>query len=554
MASLEAPQSQDVEISQLGGHRYAPGTELLYDSGMGSQFSTLQHVKRGDSHILLVPQPSLTDPNDPLRWSSAKKWVTLLNGIWYSFNGAVTGPIMAAGMIPLTITFNTTLTRLSYANGATLVCQGAATTLWMPFAVKYGRRPVYLLSNLLMLVACVWLGLASTGPYTPFIIGRAFLGIFEAPIEAICPSTVTDLFFLHERGEKVSLYGLAVLSGNEIGPLISAFIIQSLGMNWAFFIVAMLIGASLISMFFSMPETRYLGPRPTILASHDLIDTSSTKPTVQYHEKVETAGTQISHLEQRETVDLRTYLQELRFWGKGDPNVNLLHTFIRPFVLIAYPTVAWSSLIYGLSLSWNVILGATTAQLFAPPPYEFDSSAQGLVFLSPLIGSLVGSYICGPFADTVANYYTKKNDGVREPEMRLPTCAIAAVITFIGAVVAGVTYNYRTHWAGPIVGYGILSAGAQMGATLAMTYSLDCHKELSAELMVTVSVAKSFIAWIWTWCINDWIVSSGLMTVFCIVAAINVAGYLTTLILYWKGKDIRVWIQKKDFLSLLGVN
>ncbi|KAK4541284.1 hypothetical protein LTR36_008200 [Oleoguttula mirabilis] len=554
MASLHATRSPDDEPLEIGGHRYVPGTEMLYDSGMRSQLSTLQHVKKGDSHILLVPQPSLTDPNDPLCWSNAKKWITLLNGIWYSFNGAITGPIMAAGMIGLTVTFDTTLQRMTYANGATLACQGAATTLWMPFAVKYGRRPVYLLSNLLMLVACIWLGIAATGTYTPFIIGRAFLGIFEAPIEALCPSTVTDLFFLHERGEKVSLYGLSVLSGNELGPVASAFIIQSLGMKWAFFIVAMFIGASLISMFLTMPETRYSGSRPTLHASQDPGECSSTKSAVYHHEKLPEAGTQVQHIEQQETVDRSTYLQGLKFWSKGEPTVNLLHTFVRPFVLLAYPTVAWSSLIYGLSLSWNVILGATTAQLFAPPPYGFDSSAQGLVFLSPFIGSLVGTYVCGPFADTVANYYTKRNDGVREPEMRLPTCAIAAIITFIGAVIAGVTYHYGTHWAGPVVGYGILSAGAQMGATLAMTYSLDCHKELSAELMVTISVVKSLIAWIWTWFINEWIISSGVLTVFCIIAAINVAAYLTTLILYWKGKDIRAWIQKKDLIGLLGVN
>jgi hypothetical protein len=30
----------------------------------------------------------------------------------------------------------------------------------------------------------------------------------------------------------------------------------------------------------------------------------------------------------------------------------------------------------------------------------------------------------------------------------------------------------------PVVGLGVLSVGSQMGATLAMSYSLDCHKEV----------------------------------------------------------------------------
>ena len=81
-------------------------------------------------------------------------------------------------------------------------------------------------------------------------------------------------------------------------------------------------------------------------------------------------------------------------------------------------------------------------------------------------------------ADNIANWATKKNRGIREPEMRLPACAIAVVLTFFGALIASLTYQAHTHWAGPIVGFGVLSAGAQMGATLAMAYSLDCHKEV----------------------------------------------------------------------------
>lgn len=75
-----------------------PGTEVLYDLGTSEAIHNLQHVKHGDSHILLVPQPSITDARDPLRWTTSKKWIVLFNAVWYSFNGGVTGPIMAAGV------------------------------------------------------------------------------------------------------------------------------------------------------------------------------------------------------------------------------------------------------------------------------------------------------------------------------------------------------------------------------------------------------------------------------------------------------------------------
>ena len=111
----------------------APGTELLFESGKpGVSTHGLQFVQdRDGNHIVLVPQPSLADPNDPLRWSRLKKLGTFLNGVTYAFMGSVTGPIMAAGMIPLSEKFGESLQKLTYANGATLICQGFGNIFWM---------------------------------------------------------------------------------------------------------------------------------------------------------------------------------------------------------------------------------------------------------------------------------------------------------------------------------------------------------------------------------------------------------------------------------------
>ncbi|KAJ5537758.1 hypothetical protein N7494_007237 [Penicillium frequentans] len=529
-------------------HSSAPGTELLIDQDNSDTIQHYQHVAHGDSHLLLVPQPSLTDPNDPLLWPRWKKWTVFGNGLFYSFNGGVTGPMMAGGMIGLSVFFQRPLSDIAYSNGATLICQGFGTLLWMPMTVKFGRRPVYLLSNFLMGIACIWLAIASEKTFPNLVCARAFLGLFEAPIEAIVPSTIADIFFLHERGEMIALYGLSVLGGNELGPLFSAYIIEYLSLRWAFFIIAISIGVSLALMTFLMPETIFEGHRPIIVpvSSYDSKEESKQEEAEKHSSE---------HIETEErvsgeslTVTKRTYMQDLfRFTANKD--VSLWALFKRPFILMAYPTVLWSSLIYGMSLSWNVILGIIVAQLFSPPPYYFTSGSQGLVFLSPLVGSLLGTYLCGPLADRTATWFTARNNGVREPEMRLPTCIMAAFLTFLGALISGLTYNVKTHWAGPIIGFGVLSAGAQMGATLAISYSLDCHKELSAEIMVTISCLKSLVAWIWTWCINDWLSASGILTVFMVIATVNVLVYGTTIIFHFYGKSIRIWIHKSNFMG-----
>ncbi|KAJ5086586.1 hypothetical protein NUU61_007893 [Penicillium alfredii] len=527
-------------------HFRAPGTEILFDEGssdvgLSDRLHQLKHRTKGDSRVLLVPQPSTNNPNDPLNWSTTKKSLAFFNGCWYAFMGAITGPIMAAGMNQLSKSFGKTMQQLTYANGACLINQGVWNCIWMPFAVKYGRRPIYLASTFLMILACIWLAIASNKDYTTFIVGRAFLGAWEAPIESIVPSTVTDMFFLHNRGELVAIYGLAVLGGNELGPMFSGFIVQALGMDWAFWIVAIFIAANLVCMFCFMPETKFTGPRPQILPPSRSASESSTK------------GLEEISVDELQPVPKKSWLEELKFWSRGDPNVNLLHVFLRPFVLMAYPTVVWSCFVYGLALSWNVILGAIVAQLFTPPPYGFNSNAQGLFFLSPFVGSLFGVYFSGPCGDWIANFFTKHNRGIREPEMRLPTCLAAAFFTFFGALWFGLSYEHQMHWAMPVVGAGILSVGSQMGTTLGMNYALDCHQELSVEIMVTIAALKSCIAWIWTWVINDFITTCGVLSVFMTVAAINVAIYLIYIPFYYRGKQIRLWVHQKNFFQAAGL-
>lgn len=119
-----APSTTDDRDGIVADSRHVPGTELLYDLSQGDDADanfvhSLQHVRKGDSHVLLVPQPSLTDPNDPLLWSRIKKSSAFANGLAYSFLGAVTGPIMAAGR-------ETLLARYFFAAPLTFSRHGAA--------------------------------------------------------------------------------------------------------------------------------------------------------------------------------------------------------------------------------------------------------------------------------------------------------------------------------------------------------------------------------------------------------------------------------------------
>ncbi len=61
------------------------------------------------------------------------------------------------------------------------------------------------------------------------------------------------------------------------------------------------------------------------------------------------------------------------------------------------------------------------------------------------------------------------------------------------------------------------------------------------------------MAWVWTWVIDDWIDKDGMLTVFMVIASVNVAVHLTTIVLYYRGKRIRIWIAERTFLGQRGL-
>jgi len=51
--------------------------------------------------------------------------------------------------------------------------------------------------------------------------------------------------------------------------------------------------------------------------------------------------------------------------------------------------------------------------------YGFESYQVGLCFVAAIIGSVLGIFAGGHFSDWVADYFTKRNGGVRDPEVRM---------------------------------------------------------------------------------------------------------------------------------------
>jgi len=76
--------------------------------------------------------------------------------------------------------------------------QGLGNLVWMPLIIKYGRRPMYLISFTIYCVTAIWVGVSTQ--YANTLVARIVMGLAAGSGECLAPLTISDIFFLHERG------------------------------------------------------------------------------------------------------------------------------------------------------------------------------------------------------------------------------------------------------------------------------------------------------------------------------------------------------------------
>lgn len=81
-----------------------------------------------------------------------------------------------------------------------------------------GRRPVYLVSMLLS--SALQLASAYCTTYGTLMACRVLVSVFICPPQSIGASTVSEVFFVHQKGQKMGIWALLVSVGSTIAPLI----------------------------------------------------------------------------------------------------------------------------------------------------------------------------------------------------------------------------------------------------------------------------------------------------------------------------------------------
>jgi MFS family permease len=122
----------------------------------------------------------------------------------------------------------------SYAAGCGSLCIGAF--FMIPFALTFGRRPVYLFSTAAQLAICIWSAKMET--VADFMMVNILSCFFGALSEVIVQMTVADIYFVHQRGLINSIYVWFMNSGANLAPLAAGYITVAHGWRMVWWWIA----------------------------------------------------------------------------------------------------------------------------------------------------------------------------------------------------------------------------------------------------------------------------------------------------------------------------
>ncbi|CAN9204248.1 unnamed protein product [Alternaria alternata] len=499
----------------------------------------LDNSKRSGG-IVLSPQPS-DDPNDPLNWSLKWKCLHLLI---LAFGSAVTNAtttMLTPGLEPLTEQFQSNesdistwiLTAPTFWTSAAAFVAVAGTDVW-------GRRPFYVWSVVLLALTNFAAYLSSTFPM--LAIARTAGGLFSAPLFTLLTATISDVFFVHQRGRSIAVWNLMLNSGAQVGQIIAGFVTDAFGVSANFLITAFIYAALIPVFYLTIFESAYFKRKTDdVTTIHVQVD----KLSAEYDEE----DLKSSVRPPRQTYNERLVLSRGRLSEK-----SFFKGIIKPLGLITSPIVFYSCFLNTTVFLFLAGMSTFMSILLSSPPYDLTPSQIGLTNLPLFVAGLLSGPFFGWMSDASVNLMARHNGtskGMVEPEFRLVLLLVSTPITMAGLIGLGASFQNSLPLVWILVWMTVTNMGSVAGVQIAIAYVIDCHPEHSAQAFSSINMISAGAVTVGLTPMIGWLEVDGPMAVFGTLASAAAIVTGAALPLYVFGKRIRAWYESAAWAQKL---
>ncbi|KAH8895699.1 MFS general substrate transporter [Thozetella sp. PMI_491] len=183
---------------------------------------------------------------------STRRWVVTII-MFTSFVSPMTATIYFPALNPLAADLGVSVGLINLTLTTYMIFQSFGPTLFGDLGDMAGRRPAYIISLALYLVAN--LGLALQSNYAALLVLRAFQAAGGAGTLALGYAVVADISVSAERGKYMGLVGLGVNVGPAISPALGGILSQYLGWRSIFWFCFIYTSVVMVPYVLFVPET-----------------------------------------------------------------------------------------------------------------------------------------------------------------------------------------------------------------------------------------------------------------------------------------------------------
>ncbi|ORY89210.1 major facilitator superfamily domain-containing protein [Syncephalastrum racemosum] len=334
---------------------------------------------------------------DPKLLPHSHKYLILLTVSVAGCLSPMATTIYLPALIDMQEAFDTSDTAMNASLALFIFVTAFFPLIWAAFGDAIGRRPIYLISIFIAVIANV--GCALSTNVVMLIVFRAVTGIGSSSVMSMGAGSISDIFEAEERGRAFAYYTTGPMLGPALAPIIGGYLNLAFGWQSNFWFLAIAFFCVWLGILCFLPETWRPKASPQASVKSGRASRKTKKASVRV---------------------------------------------INPLVavkLLRYPNVVLVVLFSGFFANFSRIY---TEQ------YKLDTGTVGLCYLPQAIGSIVGGNTGGRLSDKT---YKRRIHSVDKskiyPEMRIngPFLYFAFVLQLFAQIAYGWCIQMNVHYA-----------------------------------------------------------------------------------------------------------
>lgn len=373
---------------------------------------------------------------------------------------------------------------------------GLGNLVGMPLALAVGRRPVYLGSCIVMLVASV---LCVTQKSYPWHLGaRMVLGLAAGQSEALCPLMVQESFFLHERARYQMIFSAAGNILTTVLVLLTSYIAASIGASGWYGLCAGLSGVVFVLSVFFVPETKYERPLAAYQGQTTQVGAFAGQTSVGGGDDYVATRLTTKDFRTLDTVRYppRTWASDMRLFVHPPDWREGTRTVARMLTVMFFPDMLWGFLLNGLTLGVNIAIGTTYGNILGAAPYSWPAENISFANAGQIVVSLLSLPILGWGSDALVRFFARRHGGVHQPQYRLVPLIFPAIVGVLASILYGqaAANPEHIHWFAIVFAlnaYYFAFLGANQSA---IVYALDAYPTRSGPVLVVICAYRGILS------------------------------------------------------------